>query len=415
MTGTRPRSVVITGVGALSAFGVGFAALAGGLRAGRSALRAPAPETGAPALGIATAAQIPSPVADLEGFEDDRKSSLALLAAEEALAAAGLRGPLGRAGVWLGTGLSSVTPLELAQDAYPHLRDGRLHGPSMAADVGPGKVAPARHHAWRAARAVAARWGIRGPVETSFSACAAGAQAIAAGALAVRRGELDVALCGGHDSMIHPLGILSFVVLGALSPTACRPFDRQRDGFTIGEGAAVLVLEDEASARRRGAPILARVLGAGSSVDAWRVTAPHPDGAGAALSMRRALRDAGLDAGAVDHVNAHGTGTPLGDAAEARAVAEVLGGGVPVSSIKGAIGHCIAAAGAVEAAACVAGLSQGWSPGTAGLEEADELPVTARAAPAEDRPGVVLSNSFGFGGQNCSLILGAPDFPGARS
>ena len=406
---------MVTGVGVVSAFGRGLTLLADGLRAGHGALSPPHAATGGPALGISVVAAIPCAVPEDPRFRDDRKSVLALMAAADAVAAAGAdadRPPAGPAGVWLGTGLSSVTPHELAEDAYPHLRDGRLHGPAMTADVAPNRVAPNRHHAWRAARAVAAQHGIRGPVETSFSACAAGAQAIASGMRSIRRGEVTWALCGGHDAMIHPLGMLSFVVLGALSETTCRPFDRRRDGFTIGEGAAVLLLEDEAAARARGARILARVLGAGTSVDAYRVTAPHPEGRGAALSMRRALKDAGLDAGAIDHINAHGTGTPVGDVAEARAVAEVLGDraqAVPVSSIKGALGHCIAAAGAVEAAACVAGLHQGWSPGTAGLGDPDALPIAARAAPAEDRPGVILSNSFGFGGQNCSLLLGAAE------
>jgi 3-oxoacyl-[acyl-carrier-protein] synthase II len=205
--------------------------------------------------------------------------------------------------------------------------------------------------------------------------------------------------------MIHPLGVLSFVVLGALSEQRCRPFDQERSGFSIGEGAAILVLESEERARRRGAPVLARILGAGTSVDAWRPTAPHSEGRGAVLAMRRALKDAGLSPDQVDHVNAHGTGTPLGDAVEARAVAEVLGEGTPVCSVKGAIGHCIAAAGAVEAAVCVAALDQGWTPGTVGLERPEDWPVEVRRETRDDAPSIILSNSFGFGGQNCALVF----------
>lgn len=405
--GGRP-GVVITGVGAVTGFGLGASALADGLRAGGHALRPVAAFDGA-GLGLSLAAEIPAPIEELPDFPDDRKSALAMVAAEEAVAAAG-GAPLSRGGIWLGTGLSSLTPRELEEDAYPHLVDGELDGLRMMTDHAVDRVAPRRHHAWRAADALAARFGLRGPRVTSFSACAAGSQAIAEAFRAIRRGEVDAALTGGHDSMIHPLGVLSFVVLRALSPTRCRPFDKGRDGFTIGEGAAILVLEREDAALRRGARILARVLGAGTSVDAYNVTAPHPDGRGAALSMRRALADAGLDHGAVDHINGHGTGTPVGDVAEARAVASIFGERVPVSSIKGAVGHCIAAAGAVEAAACVAGLVQGWTPGTAQLEDPAPLGVTVQATPAEDHPGVILSNSFGFGGQNCTLVLGAPGF-----
>ena len=156
-----------------------------------------------------------------------------------------------------------------------------------------------------------------------------------------------------------------------------RPFDRDRHGFLIGEGAAILILERAEDAAARGATPRADFLGAGTSVDAWNITAPHPDGAGAELSMRRALADAGLTPSDVDYVNAHGTGTPVGDIAEARAIQRTLGA-VPVSSIKGAIGHTIAAAGAVEAAACIAALQGGWLPGSTGLLTPDpDCPVTA--------------------------------------
>ena len=151
--------------------------------------------------------------------------------------------------------------------------------------------------------------------------------------------------------------------------------------------------------------MLARILGAGTSVDAWRPTAPHSEGRGAVLAMRRALADAGLSPDQVDHVNAHGTGTPLGDAVEARAVAEGLGEGTPLCSNKGAIGHCIAAAGAMEAAVCVAALGGGWTPGTVGHESPEDWPVEVRRETREDAPSVILSNSFGFGGQNCALVF----------
>ena len=393
------RAVVVTAVGVVSGFGQGLEPLARGLRRGESAL-GPLTAFGAQGLPIASAAQVPGALAELADFPDDRKASLAAAAAE----GLGVDVDPRRAGVWMGTGLSSVTPRELAEDAFPHVVDGRLDRGRVHADGAADRVAPRRHLPERVTALLAERLGADGPQQTSFSACAAGALAIANGARSIARGEVDVAYCGGHDAMIHPLGVLSFIVLGALSEDTCRPFDRSRSGFAIGEGAAVLRLEAEEHARARGVEILARVLGSGSSVDAHNVTAPHPEGRGAALSMRRALHDAGLDT--VDHVNCHGTGTPLGDTVEARAVREVLGDAVPISSIKGAIGHCIAAAGAVEAAACVAALHQGWSPGTSGCERVDDLGVLVQRDPTDTPMHTLLSNSFGFGGQNCSLILG---------
>ncbi|MCB9796962.1 MAG: beta-ketoacyl-[acyl-carrier-protein] synthase family protein [Alphaproteobacteria bacterium] len=404
------RAVAVTAVGVISAFGRGPERLSEGLRSGRSAL-SPLQAFDAMGLPVGLTAEVREALPELEGFADDRKASLAVAAARDAWAQA--RPPEGaRTGVWMGTGLSSVTPRELEEDAFPYIKDGQLDRAAVFADLHADRVAPRRHLPERITAQIARELGARGPVRTSFSACAAGALAIAEGAWAVRRGEVDVAVCGGHDAMIHPLGVLSFIVLGALSPQRCRPFDRGRDGFSIGEGAAVLILEDEQRARARGATILARILGAGSSVDAWNVTAPHPEGSGAYLSMRRALADAGLEPSAVDHVNAHGTGTPLGDRVESLAIQRLFGDRVPVSSIKGALGHCIAAAGAVEAAAGVVAVRGGFSPGTPGLEEEDELGVPVQRQPQEDRPRVLLSNSFGFGGQNCTLLIGAAD-PGA--
>jgi len=369
-------------------------------------------------LPVPRAARVPVELPPLDAvgarFSDDRKGVLAWLAFEDALVDAGLgNGGLPapeRRGVFVGTGLSSVTPRELAEDVYPFLTgQGRFDRRAMAQDLARDRGAPNRHLPHHVTAALAERLGAKGATGTNFSACAAAAQAIAEGMYAIRRGELDLVVVGGHDAMIHPLGLLSFVVLGALSPVGCRPFDRTRDGFMIGEGAAYFVLESREHAVARGAKLRAQVLGAGSSADAWNATAPHPEGAGAERSMRRALQDAGLRPDQVDYVNCHGTGTPLGDEAEARAVSRVLGPRVPISSVKGAIGHTIAAAGALECAACIAALEGGWLPGTVGLEEIDpELPeVTIIERTVAQEASVVLSNSFGFGGQNCTLVLGS--------
>jgi 3-oxoacyl-[acyl-carrier-protein] synthase II len=222
-----------------------------------------------------------------------------------------------------------------------------------------------------------------------------------------------VVLTGGLDSMINPLGVGGMTRLGAPSPRnqpdACRPFDRRRDGLAMGEGAAMFVLESEARARARGARPLARVLGWGSSQDGHRVTAPRPDGQAAAAAIGRALARAGLPPQAVGYVNAHGTGTPLNDPAEARALRLALGDGdVPVSSIKGAVGHLMAAAGAIEIAACLLALTRGLLPGTAHHHQPDPDCPLAVIGP-RPRPAAVevaLSNSFGFGGQNASILLG---------
>lgn len=394
--------VVLTGIGLVSAAGEGYPALARALSEGRSCTtRVDGP------LPVRQVAAAPEVALDAD-FPDDRKAWLAFRALELALADASLPAsdPDRRLAVFLGTGLSSVTPGELAEDAYPFLVDGRFDGGRMGGDLSQDRASPRRHLPGRVSEEVGKRLGATGPVATSFSACAASAQAIAEGLWTLRRGEADIAVVGGHDSMLHPLGLLSFIVLGALSPDTCRPFDRHRDGFVIGEAACLLVLERAEHAAARGARVRARLLGAGTSVDAWNPTAPHPEGAGAERAMRAALRDAGVGPAEVDYVNAHATGTPVGDLAEARAAARLFGDRVPISSIKGAIGHTIAAAGAVEAAGCVAALEQGFLPGTAGLQEVDpDCPVPVLSAPLRRAPRVVVSNSFGFGGQNASLVL----------
>lgn len=388
------REVVITGVGLRCAAG------ATPVIPTRSHGR---PDPDGDALGVPLVARVDG-VADHPDFPDDRKGSLAWAAAQDALVGAP---DGGRRGVWLGTGLSSLTPDEVERDLFPHLKDGRFDRAALARDLDRARPAPRRHLPERVTHVIADALGAR-IAETSFSACAAAAMSMAEAARAVARDEVDVAFAGGHDAMIHPIGLLSFVVLGALSTTVSRPFDRRRDGFLIGEGAAVLRLEAAEDARARGAPILARWLGAGTSVDAYNVTAPHPEGHGAALAMARALRDAGLTPADIDYVNAHGTGTPVGDRAEALAVRRVLGD-VPVSSFKGAVGHTVAAAGAVELALCLAAFRDGVLPGTVGLEEPDpECPANVLVGNVAKRPRAILSNSFGFGGQNCAVVVGAP-------
>ncbi len=399
--------VVVSGLGVWSAAGAGTAALGAALRADRCCA-VPADS----ALPVGSVAVVPEPVPPVRGYPDDRKAWLAFAALEEALADAGLpraAPPDERRSVFLGTGLSSITPGELTEDIYAHLIDGgtRLDHAAMARDLSRDHAAPWRHMPERVTSGFTELLGARGPCGTSFSACAAASQAIGAGLRAVRSGEADVAFVGGQDSMLHPLGLLSFVVLGALSPEAGRPFDRRRDGFLIGEGAMVAVLERADRAAARGARARAIVLGAATSADAWNATAPHPDGRGAELAMRRALRDAGLEPADIDHINTHGTGTPVGDLAEAKAIRRVFGERVAVSSIKGAIGHTIAAAGALEAAASILGLEGGWLPGTVGFGEADpECRVNVLAGSVERSARFVLSNSFGFGGQNSCIVLG---------
>ncbi len=268
----------------------------------------------------------------------------------------------------------------------------------------------------RLASLIAEHYHLRGGQYTNCSACAAGAQTIGEALHELRVGRTDVAIAGGADSMLNPLGLGGFSLLGALAPgngdpaRACRPFDATREGTVLAEGAAFLVLEAREHALDRGARVYAELAGYGSSLDAFRVSDPEPDGVGAVLSMRAALRDAGLAPDKVDCVNAHATGTPKNDAVETAAIKQVLGDrarNVPVHAVKSMTGHMIGASGAVEAAAAVLTLQQGVVPPTRNLETPDpqcDLDyVPHRARPFRGR--TVLSNSFGFGGQNASLVF----------
>jgi beta-ketoacyl-acyl-carrier-protein synthase II len=344
----------------------------------------------------------------------DRFTHLALLAAREAVQHAGLVGDedpdaitgadRDRVGVLLGSGIGGA---ETWADEYPRYLE-----------KGPGRVSPMfvpKMLSNTAAGTVAIRTGARGPNLTVNTACAAGASAIHVARDLIRSGSADVVVAGGVEAGITGLSVSAFAQMGALSRnpdagSASRPFDVDRDGFVMGEGAGVLVLESAAHAAARGADVLGRVAGAGASADAHHATAPPEDGGGAVLAMRLALEDAGIDLGAVGHVNAHGTSTPLNDVAESRALRAVFGDAldtVAVSSTKGVTGHTLGAAGAIEAAFALLAMRDGLVPPTANLVNQDPdiaLDVVA-GAPREVALEAVLSTSMGFGGQNAALVF----------
>jgi 3-oxoacyl-[acyl-carrier-protein] synthase II len=263
----------------------------------------------------------------------------------------------------------------------------------------------------------AIRFRIQGPNLCHVSACATGSHSIGEAARSIERGDVDAALAGGTEAPITRIGVAAFSTMRALStrnddPThASRPFDRGRDGFVIGEGAAVFVLEAEEHARARGAPIRAYVLGYGASGDAAHIAQPTENAEGAQRCMRAAIRDAGLEPSDIGYLNAHATSTPAGDPSEARAIRAVFGAhtdSLPVSATKSMTGHLLGAAGAVEAAFCVRVLETGLLPPTINLDDPDpecRLDHVAHRARSA-RPDVVLSNSFGFGGTNAALVLG---------
>jgi 3-oxoacyl-[acyl-carrier-protein] synthase II len=290
-------------------------------------------------------------------------------------------------------------------------------------DRGPGRMGPfiiAKMIANAASGNISIKFGLRGPNTTVATACSSAAHAIGDSLYAIRSGLADVMVSGGSEAAITPLGLGGFIACRALSECnhapakASRPFDKDRDGFVLSEGAGVLVLEEYEHAKARGANVYAEVCGSGNTADAYHITAPHEDGIGAAEAMRCAIRDAGWNATDVQYINAHGTSTPLGDVAETKAVKQVFGDHAKklmVSSTKSMIGHLLGASGGVEAVACALMIRHGALHPTINLDnqdvaggcDLDYIPNAAR----EVRVGRVLSNSFGFGGHNCSLALGA--------
>ncbi|WP_210495727.1 beta-ketoacyl-[acyl-carrier-protein] synthase family protein [Patulibacter sp. SYSU D01012] len=400
-TTLRPR-VVVTGVGAVTALGVGAEELHRRWTAGDVGI--------VDGAGAATSFVPREHLTVKEARRADRFTQMAIVAADEALAAAGWGDEHAgldptRIGCVIGTGIGGLGTLEAQIDVH------RDKGPQGLSPLGiPMLMGNA------ATGTVAMRHGLHGPGYATLSACAAGANAIGSGVRAIQAGDADAMLVGGSEATVTPYAQAAFAQMGASSPSGIsRPFDARRDGFVMGEGAAVLVLEEETRARARGAAILGVVAGYGTTVDAHHLTAPEPDGRWAALAMTRALEDAGVGSDDVDYVNAHGTSTPLNDAAEARALRAALGARaatVPVSSTKSTLGHLLGAGGAVEAVATLLALRDAVAPPNLGYEQEDPevgLRIVTGTALALDRPAdrplTALSNSFGFGGHNAVLCL----------
>ncbi len=387
-------SVVVTGRGVVTSLGEGADAFFDALLAGRSGI----------VDGLSDCRDF-DPEAHIDARAArrmDRFTQLGLVASLEAAAEAGVREcDPSRVAVLLGTGVGGLTTLQ--EQCTSFLERGER-------GVSPNFVPMMMPNA--AAGQVAIALGIHGPGFSVASACATGSHAIGEAMRMIERGHADVVLAGGSEAALTSLCLAAFRRMGALSPNGVsRPFDARRDGFVMGEGAGVLVLEDEEHARARGATVYGRIVGYGASNDAFDMVQPDEDGLGALVAMRAALADAGLSPSDIDFISAHGTGTPINDRIETLAIRELFGSDAPpVSSTKSAIGHLLGAAGATEALVCVETLRRGVLPPTINYEEPDpdcDLDyVTEGARPA---PGIklALSNSFGFGGQNACLAIAA--------
>lgn len=388
----RPRRAVITGIGVLGPCGSGRDAYWEGL------LR-PQPEGERRVHDFDPEVVFENPK---EAKRTDRFSQLAVAAAAEAMAQAGAIGAdPERSGVWLGTGVGGIGTIEsqvIVLQAKGARRVTPFLVPMMMSNAG--------------AASLSMRYGFQGPCETTVTACAASTHAIGNAARLIFEDRCDAVLTGGSEAAMTPIGTSGFTNMTALSSTgSSRPFDADRDGFVLSEGAGVLVLEERDHALARGATVLAEVLGSASTADAHHITAPAPGGAGAIQCMRLALADAGITAADVAHINAHGTSTPLNDAAEAEAIAALFGTGAdcpPVTSTKGVTGHALGAAGALEAVAVVLTMAHALIPPTDGTKSIDpDLPAIdlVVGGPRSWTPGITLSNSFGFGGHNGCVVF----------
>jgi 3-oxoacyl-[acyl-carrier-protein] synthase II len=341
----------------------------------------------------------------------DRFTQLALVAAKQAVNDSGLdfsKEDICRCGVIVGTGIGGIKEIE-----DQHLR---------LLAKGPAKVSPfcvPRLMANAASGTIAIHYGLRGPNFCVLSACASGNHAIGEAFYNIISGRSDVMVTGGSEAALTPIGLASFCAARSLStrnddpPAASRPFDKDRDGFVLSEGAGILVLEEENHARKRGARIHAELLGYSATDDGYHITAPLPDGAGAAVTMKLALADAGLGTEKIDYINAHGTGTELNDVAESSAIRSIFGEQaykIPVSSTKSCLGHLLGASGAVELIICVKAINESTIPPTINLDNQDErcdlkmdfVPKQAR----QKKVNYAMSNSFGFGGHNACLVVG---------
>jgi len=404
--------VVVTGLGAIAPLGDNVPALWEALAEGRSGV---GPITHFDASDLAT--RIAAEVRNFDPKEHfghkearrmDRFMQFALVAVEEAIADAGLvinESNSEQTGVVIGTGIGGISTL-VSQVQVLEKQGPRRVSPFFIPMILPDS----------AAGQVAITFGIKGPNMAVTTACATGLNAIGEAAEMIRRGFIHTAICGGSEAAILPLTVAAFNVMGVLSTRneepqrASRPFDARRDGFVIGEGAAILVLERLEKAQARGARIYGEVIGYGSSADAYHMAAPAVEGTGAAQAMRMALTDAGLKPHQVDYINAHGTGTALNDVSETAAIRSVFGDyayQVAVSSTKSMIGHLLGAAGAIEAIACLKALETGLIPPTINYEypdpacDLDYVPNKARPANLQ----TAMTNSFGLGGHNACLIF----------
>jgi 3-oxoacyl-[acyl-carrier-protein] synthase II len=423
------RRVVVTGIGVVAPNGIGKDAFWKSCVNGKSGV-GPIRTFDASRHPVKIAAEVPDfdPTPHLPAPHRKslkimgRASRFAVGAASLAVEDSGLeldRFDPERVGVVMGTG---VVPIDLPEVA-PLLMEacdenGKLHADRLG-QQGAGVLFPLwllKYLPNMAAAHVSMALNTQGPNNTITTACAAGTQAVGEAFRLIGRGDADVVLAGGADSRIDPLMLLAYTALGAISPAhrppaeVSRPFDGQRDGFVLGEGAGVLMLEALETAKARGATIYAEVLGLGSSFDAYAVTKPDPDARGAARAIEWALKEARIDPHDVDYINAHGTSTRLNDLMETKAVKRVFGEGakaLPLSSIKSMVGHLIGAAGAVEAAALALTLHDGVVPPTINQThpdpdcDLDYVPNNARELPVR----TAVSTSFGFGGQNAALVM----------
>lgn len=408
------RRVVVTGLGAITPLGNDVETMWEGLLSGRSGADE-IKQFDASDLDVRIAAEVKDfdagkRLGRRRARRNGRFSLFALESARQAVEDSGLDVGLDtvdgeRVGVLVGTGIGGVISLlenyDVLKDRGPH-RVSPFMVPSLMSNA--------------ASAAISIDHGLVGPSYSVSSACATGSHAIGEAAALIRRGDADIVICGGSEAATHPLSISAFTNMGALSrrneepARASRPFDADRDGFVLGEGAGILVLESLTHAQNRGANMRAELIGYGASSDAFHVAAPDESGAGAARAMTSALRDAGVAPEAVDYINAHGTSTPLNDGIETRAIRAVFAehaDRLAVSSSKSMMGHLMGAAGAVEAIACVRSLESGWVHATANYENPDpecDLDYVPNE-PRKLEPRIVLSNSFGFGGHNACLIF----------